>query len=137
MALVGCGRAFFGAIPVEYESVELVCGSYGSLHERAGIHYTLSNASNQEITTFTLAFDLYVTTESGGLESYPNQGDNSFTVVVTSVLPTQAVRSLVTSLDAIVPDYDPSLVLRRFRVQQAHFADGSQWTNHGGHVWNE
>jgi len=135
LVLVGCGRALLDAIPIEYESVELICGSYGSLHDRAGIHYSLSNAGSREIDVLLLAFDLYRTNDGDVLEPYPRQGGNSFSVRIPAALTSGSRRSFITSLDAIVPETVDTLALRRFRVQEAHFADGAVWTNHGGHVW--
>jgi hypothetical protein len=138
LVLVGCGRSLLlDAIPIEYESVELVCGSYGLLHDRAGIHYSLSNLGSREVVALLLAFDLYHAAGGDALEPFPRQNGNSFSVNVSAPLASGSRRSFVTSLDEIVATAVESLELRRFRVQKAHFADGTTWKNHGGYVWEE
>ena len=119
------------APPVEYVSVVAVTGDRGALHQRAGITYTITNVSADEITEFQIAFDLY----DADARPLPAHGANSFYADVESSLASGATVTLVTSLDDVFTTEPDSLVVERFRLASARFADGSSWSNLGGHIY--
>ena len=126
-----CSVPLFGPAPVAYESVRALIGDRGALHSVAGLYYTVGNTTDHEIAELEIDFSLF---DDAGAP-VPAFGANSFRAAVHYSISAGDAASLCTSLDDHVPPGAVSLVVSRFRVTTATFADGSVWLNPGSYVF--
>ena len=128
---VSCAVPLLGPAPIEYESVTTLIGDRGALHSVAGLYYTIGNTTDREIVGLEIDFSLF---DDDGAP-VPAFGANSFTAAMHCRISAGESASLCTSLDDHLPSETVSLVVSRFRVSTATFADGSVWRNPGSYVY--
>lgn len=126
-----CGVPLLGPAPVEYESVTILIGDRGAMHSVAGLYYSIGNTTDREIVGLEIDFSLF---DDAGAP-VPAFGANSFTAAVHLRISAGNSASLCTRLDDYLPSGIVSLVVSRFRVSTATFADGSVWRNPGSYVY--
>lgn len=85
----------FGATPVQYVSAQIVIGDDGTCQHLVGMHYTLANATDTDISGVHVSFLLYDT--SGN--AVP-QGKNYFDVTFTGKIPAKGETTVCSSLDS-------------------------------------
>ncbi len=135
-ACTGCSLfpdVWHAGVPVAYRSVAVVTGARGSLHEYAGLYYSLQNVSTKRIIRMEIAFELYDSAD----RPLPGPGANGFRLTLDSSIEPGATGSYCTSLDSVVSEQTDAITAARFRVRTAVFEDGSRWRNTGGHVYRE
>ena len=123
----GCDLGLL-SLPVEYLAVEPLLADRGALHSRAGLYWSVRNASSRTIVAIDISFDLY----DGNGRPVPSRGANAVAARVTAVLPGGSVGSWVTRLDDSVPPDVSGLVVGRFRVTRVVFENGEEWHNLAG-----
>jgi len=120
----GCGLLTADP-PFQYLSAGLVVGKT-DCHELVGIHYSIRNLANRNISGLHASFSLF---DSEGSQ-LPKPGDNFFDLTYSETIPAGSEWDICTSLDSAF-FYRPeiTLVAERFRIYRVEFADGSSWSD--------
>jgi len=123
-AAAGC-RLLTASPPFQYLSAGLVVGKT-DCHELVGIHYSVRNLANRDISALHASFSLF---DSEG-NQLPKPGDNYFDLAYSEAIPAGTEWDICTSLDTAF-FYRPeiTLVAERFRIYRVEFADGSSWSD--------
>jgi hypothetical protein len=123
----GCSLAtWFGAPPLAWESVRIVAGDRGELHQSRGLYLTLANTSTSAIEWFSIAADLF---DADGLP--PSSGPARISCAADVAVRPGETCTVIISLDGVAGELVPA----RIRIERVRSADGAEWRNPGTYVF--